>query len=307
MGRWDMDDVDSKPEMYEREIGERRHIVEECPIDIYGSSINPRWSYEYKLMSYWEARKSVAGSTDTIMIDSGFRKEGDMDEILEACRKVNADWFIPPDITPFFDEYDEITPEERAMDIWRYGRQWEQSDVDAKMLMPLHRPVGKHLDALETFQPPGSNRTMNLLKRYDGVAVGLKGIDVDERIEILIEINSRIPFDSHVHGLSPGTDMKMMAHLRENPHMIDSLDVSTPESAPANNKIPDNKWTQHRFRDDPERSWFPTGDDVSTLRALESARIMLQLNYMLSDLCDDSEFASVLERGRSDSPAPADD
>jgi len=296
MGRWDMDDVEAKPEMYEREIGERRHIVESCPIDIYGSSINPRWSYEFKLMSYWEARTSVAGSTDTIMIDSGFRKEGEMDEILDACRKVDADFFIPPDITPFFDEYEEITPEERAQDILEYGRQWEESDVDATMLMPLHRPVDKHLDALEEY---------GLLERYDGVAVGLKGVDVNERIRILGEINRRVSFDTHVHGLSPGTEMEMMAFLRENPHMVDSLDVSTPESAPANNKIPDNKWTQHRFRDDPDRSWFPTGDDVSTLRALESVRIMLQLNYMLSDLCDDSEFSEVMANNDFGSPAPA--
>jgi len=296
MGRWDMGDVETKPEMYEREIGERRHIVESCPFNIYASSINPRWSYEFKLMSYWEARTSVAGSTDTIMIDSGYRKEGNMEEILEACRKVDADWFLPPDVTPHFDEYDEITPEERAQRLCRYGYQWEQSDVDAKMLIPLHSPIDGHLDVLEDY---------GLLRRYDGVAVGLKKAPVEKRKEMLMTINIRTPQDMYIHALSPGTEMEMMAFLRENDHLLDSLDVSTPESAPANNKIPDNRWKQHRFRDDPERSWFPTGTDISTLRALESARIMLQLNYMLSDLCDDSEFRSTLEESRS--PAPADD
>ena len=288
MGKYDMDDVDPSLSKYERELGEREHIINECPIDIYCSSINPRWGYPHKLMSYWECRPSVAESAESLIIDSGFRRYGEMDEIIEAAKIQDADWFIPPDITPHFDEYDRVTPAERVTDAWEFGNQTENAGVDADMLVPLHRPVGRHIDELI------HHESGNLLERFEGVAVGLKGIPVSERVEILGLINRRTPPDMHVHALSPGTEMGMLAFLRENPHMVDSLDVSTPENAPANNKIPDATWYQHRAKDHNDgASWFPTGTDVSTLRAMETTRIVLQLNYMLSPLCNDSEFQEV--------------
>lgn len=286
MGRWDVEDVEPNWEIYRRELAERRHIVESCPIDIYASSVNPRWGYPHKLMSYWEARESVAQSAEEIFVDSGYRRIGEMTEVLEACEKVDADWFIPPDVTPHFDEYEEITPAERAENVWQHGREWERSDIDAKMLIPLHRPVDEHLEALQNYRPDSTSQPVDLIEKHAGVAVGLKKLNVEERVRILGLINRRTGPGTHVHGLSPGTEMEMLAYLRENPHMVDSLDVSTPESAPANNKVPDHEWHQHVVP-------FPRGDDVSTLRASRTVGIALSLNYMLSDLCDDSEFADI--------------
>ena len=300
MGKHDMTAEEPDVGIYEREIGERQHIIEQCPIDIYCSSINPRWGYPYKLMSYYESRPSVRDSAENLIIDSGYRKYGDIDEILEAVEKLDADWFIPPDVTPWFDDYDEISPAERVEDLWEHGWKATLAGVDAEMLVPLHRPVDEHLEELKHFRPErsiGDQEEYNLLKEFGGVAVGLKGIPDSERIEVLGTINREIPVGTHVHGLSPGTEMEMMSFLRENPHMVDSIDVSTPESAAANNKIPDNEWYQHKVP-------FPTGTDISTLRAMRTLEIALRLNFMLSDLCDDSEFDEIRSEWNEDDGEP---
>lgn len=124
--------------------------------------------------------------------------------------------------------------------------------------------------------------TYNLIGKYGGVAVGgLRALDVDERIEALKTIDERVAPDVHVHALAPGTEPEMLRFLKDNPDVIDSLDMSTPETAPSNNKMPDRTWSQDRFL-------FPTGTDSTTIRAIASLLNVLTLNYMLSPLCDDS-------------------
>lgn len=302
MGKYDVSEYDPDPATYEREMAERRHIVESCPVDIYCSSINPRWSYPHRLMSYWEARNSVADAAETIMIDSGFQRYGNMKRILEAVEKVDADFMILPDVTPHFYAYDDIPPQSRVKEFARHCKRYERKQLETNVLLPLHTPFEESLDALQdpsllegedNYVPEGQS----LLETYDGVAIGLKRMPVSERIEVLGLLERRLPSEKHVHALSPGTELEMLGFLRENPHMVDSLDISTPESAPANNKIPDNEWHQHKVP-------FPSGTDVSTLRAIRTIEIALRLNFMLSDLCNDSEFAEVQ---REQEAAVADD
>ena len=295
MGKRDMTDVDPGSAIYERELGERQWIVEQCPIDIYCSSAMPRWGYPYKLMSYWETRPAVAESCEELIIDSGYKKYGDMDVILEEADRYDATWLIPPDITPHFYAYHSIPPEARAKELARHLRRYQRKHIDTGVLLPLHRPVDDCLAELKNPEhtakwseyPDGES----LLDVFGGVAIGLKGIEPDERIEVLGHVNRETPQGTRVHGLSPGTDLEMIAFLRENPHMVDSLDVSTPEHAARNNKIPDNEWHQHKVN-------FPRGTDVTTLRSIRALEIALQLNYMLGPLCNDDEFTGVRAEAR---------
>lgn len=297
MGKWDLEEVSVDYSMYERELKERQHVIESCPIDVYCSGINPRFGYTHRLMSYNEARSSVAEAAGTVMIDSGYRQYGEMKRLLEAVEKVDADYFILPDITPYFYCYEDIEPENRVLEYARHLKRYDRKDLECNVLVPLHKPFEESVEAMldpdlvageDNYIPEGQS----LLEYADGVAIGLKEMPVPDRIRTLEMINTRIPEHKHVHALSPGTEMEMLAFLRENPHMVDSIDVSTPENAPGSNKIPDARWNQHMAKHHKEgHSWFPTGTDVSTLRAVASSRIALQLNYMLSDLCDDSEFS----------------
>lgn len=311
MGKYNVDDVEVSPSNHERELKERQRIVDECPIDVYCSSINPRWGYPNKLMSYWEARGTVADSATSVIIDSGFRRYGELDQILDEAERHEADWVIPPDITPHFYCYDEISGESRARELARHlttvlsRRDSASYDLDANVLLPVHRPIDANLewlsnpDVLETWSAY-DEYDGGLLDVFDGVAIGLKAMPVDERIQALVTLNERTPQGTHVHGLSPGTEIEMLGFLRENPHMLDSLDVSTPENAAKNNKIPDNTWTQHMVP-------FPSGTDITTLRAVRSIEIALRLNFALSPLCNDDEFSELARTWKQHGPAIADD
>lgn len=115
----------------------------------------------------------------------------------------------------------------------------------------------------------------DLLLFNAGVAVGgLIGLDVDERLAALRRVRERVGSGTHVHALAPGTEPRMIDALRAAPHLVDSLDVSTPERAPANGKLPDVSWTQHEIR-------VTEGTDSSTVRAAHSSGIALELARQL--------------------------
>lgn len=282
MGVYDLDAISPNYSTYERELKEREHIIQSCPIDVYCSSINPRWGYPYKLMSYWEARESVRDSTEHVIIDSGFRRYGDIEKILDEAQQMRADFYIIPDVTPWFEEYEEYDPHQRAREAWMYADVADRRGVESGRFLPLHRPIEANLDAMEDFEKG------NILERYDGVAIGLKKMPVLERVNALATINARVGQDMRVHALSPGTELEMIGFLRENPHMVSSLDVSTPENASANNKVPDHTWYQHVVP-------FPSATDISTVRAMRTIAIALQLNLMLGPLCSDEQFNEIIE------------
>ena len=112
--------------------------------------------------------------------------------------------------------------------------------------------------------------------------------DVEDRIDALHDVRARLGDDYHIHALAPSTDPEMIRELRGNPHLVNSLDVSTPERAPANDKIPDASWVQ-------DRHFFPRGTKSSTIRAQASVLISVQLAHMLSPLCKDETFKDVLK------------
>jgi len=117
-----------------------------------------------------------------------------------------------------------------------------------------------------------------------------------EHIDALHRNRERVGTETRIHALAPGTDIEMLRELRAHPDLIDSLDVSTPEQAPANNKIPDATWQQ------PQRL-LPFGKDISTVRGAYSSAIALQLCHMLSPLCNEKTFEKAIARRDDDHSA----
>lgn len=291
------------------ELDAREAILEACPIDVYTSSINPRWGHPHKLMSYYEARPGVAESARMVMIDSGYSRVGSMPGVIEAAQKVDADAIIPPDLTPGCDGYEDRDPTEHAYEIGEYWHDFRRVDLDCDLYLPIHPPFDHFLGELRYYDPgyvlgledhpafdyPAEGEewrleargarptfTLDLVEAADGVAVGgLRGLDVDERIDALRTVYREVPRDTRIHALAPGTEPAILRELKHNPHLVDSIDVSTPEVASANGKVPDKTWKQHRHQ-------FPKGTNSSTIRGAFSTAIALQLAYMLSPDCDDS-------------------
>ncbi|ERJ05127.1 hypothetical protein HLRTI_002926 [Halorhabdus tiamatea SARL4B] len=296
--------ADRIPAYYQREIEEKEKIADSTPIDVYCSSINPRWGWRWKLVSYYEAtRPAVRDSCETLIIDSGFNRWGSPDDVLEAAAKMDADYVFATDVTGMENPSnkhhnpDMPSPDDAGIDsqfeaalrgIELFMERARELDILKKVILPIQHP---YVDFLEAADDRG------WLDEVGYIALGgLKRVDdVDRRIEALHTVREYVGRDMDIHALAPGTEPKMLRELRDNPDLIDSLDNSTPEKAPASNKIPDASWTQHKHL-------IPFGDDVSTVRAQFSGSIAVQFAHMISPLCDDRTFEEVIEDVQDDQP-----
>lgn len=297
------------PAYYAAEIQAREQIADACPFKVFTSSSFDRWGWPWKLNNSGDARPSVAESCREMLIDPGLWNLSDTAELAHAAHKLDADYVIAKDISPehprhgnlqdrhlrsvetalnYLAVHSEVTAREDA----RLGT-WDLSH-DATVLFPIQAPFGEALDYMaesherQIYDPEVDDtvpREVCPLEDVDHFAVGgLASLDVDERIRALHTVRDRVGEDAFVHALSPGTDIEMLAELRENTHLIDSLDVSTPENAPGSGKLPDKTWTQHKHL-------MPTGDDSTTVRTQYAGAVAIQLAFMLTpDLCDDELF-----------------
>lgn len=292
------------PKYYIEELKRREEILEACPIDVYCSSVNPAWGWPDKLMSYYEARPGVTDSCETLIIDSGYNRWGSPEDVLAAAAKTDADYVIATDVTSFEDPENRAhndampSPADDGISDWfeaalegirRFMIRARELSIEDRVILPIQPPYDEFLDAC---------KARGWLSDVEYVSVGgLLGIDdVEDRIDALHRIRDRLGSDYKIHALAPGRNPEMMIELRENPGLIDSLDNSTPERAPGNDKIPDasGKQTNH---------FFPRGTHASTLRGRAAALIALETAQMLSPLCNADETFEVLQ----DDDQPNDD
>lgn len=319
-GEADVDTV-AVPAYYADEIAEREQIARECPIDVYCSSINRRWAWPYKLNSSRERRVSARESCDSFIIDPGAYNPACSLEIGHAAWKTDADYVLARDLPPTHRHFGDIeerhlrsvavsqnyVAQNRAMnaaDSYQVG-QWECAH-DADVIVPIQPPYEASLDAMaETVtydaSVEGDDGTplcdssetvrVNLLEDdcIDYYAVGgmLAIDDVDDRIAALEDVRDGLGADARIHALAPGTDPEMVRALREHADLIDSLDVSTPETAPSKGKVPDRGWHQHKCN-------VSGGTDSSTTRGAAAARIAVELARQLTPgLFDEYEYETL--------------
>lgn len=283
----------SVPSYYDEEIARKEAIIDACPIDVYCASINPAWGWPWKLQSYYEARPGAGDSCKSLIIDSGFNRWGSPEDVLQAAAKTDADRVMATDVTGLEDPtrrgHNDAMPdtgnplEDALTGIQRFMDRAHELGIEARTILPLQPPYLEFIDACEA-------RGWLTDSNYVSVGGMLDIPSVDDRIDALHDIRRRLGDDYHIHALAPGTDPAMIRELRNNPELIDSLDVSTAERAPANDKLPDASWSQ-------DRHFFPRGTKVSAIRAQASALISVQLAHMLSPLCSDETFETVLEDG----------
>jgi hypothetical protein len=278
------------PTYYAEEIARKEAIIDACPIDVYSASINPAWGWPWKLQSYYEARPGASDSCETLIIDSGFNRWGSPNDVLQAAAKTDAGLVMATDVTGMEDPsrrgHNDSMPD--TGDVFQYALTGIQRFIDRareldildRVMLPVQPDYLEFLDACED---------RGWLAEVSSVSVGgLLGVpDVHNHIDALHDVRARLGDDYHIHALAPSTDPAMIRELRNNASLVDSLDVSTPERAPANDKIPDASWDQGGH-------FFPRGTKSSTIRAQASTLIAVQLAHMLSPLCTDETFETVL-------------
>jgi hypothetical protein len=268
------------PDRYAREIRERERLHDACPIDVYVSGVNPRYSWPYRLVAANKATQSVVNSAETVIIDSVVNDPWyAVDDILDTAYELSAEYVVGKDWPPAADPCGRggdpgIHPRE-AIDHFR-GK-YQRHECDANLIVPVY---------------PSFEKTLNWTQCdwIDHYALGgMRDLSGEEQVTRIRNFRDIVGYDVTAHGLGVGTSVELIRAIRSsveedpaNP-LLDSFDISTPETAVANNKIPDKRWRQQRIP-------FPTGTDSTTVRAGFAAAIAQMLEYELTPHCDDDMF-----------------
>jgi len=274
----------SIPARYTREIRARERLHECCPIDVYVAGINDRYSWPYRLMSAKEARPGVRETCETLIVDSVVNDPYyPMEAVLDVAHRVGADYVVGKDWPAFADPAGEGIHSLTAYE--HFVGRYQRHECDAELIVPL--------------QPPFDAQTIRSLCD-SGVAQfalgGLRDLPGAEQVHHIRAFREHAGFDVHAHGLGVGTATELLAALRASiatdstRPLLDSLDLSTPETAVRNNRLPDKHWHQHR-------SPLPSGTDSTTVRAGFAEAIARMLEYELTLECTDEAVAGASRSG----------
>lgn len=266
---------------YAREIQERERLHEACPVDVYVAGINPRYSWPHRIVNADKACQSVGESAETMIIDSVVNNPYyDFESILNTAHELDADYVISKDWPPAVDPCDRggIHPRD-ALD--HFMGEYTCHECDADVIVPVYPPFD-------------AKKLQGLRKDWiDYYALGgMRDMSGEQQVAHIRRFRELVDDDVAVHGLGMGTSVELIHAVRtsieETPDapLLDSLDISTPETAVANNKIPTKRWHQQRIP-------LPTGDDSTTVRAGFAEAIARMLEYELTPECDDDMFETA--------------
>lgn len=247
---------------------ERLKIVSHCPVKVFVASYIPRYWYPYRLQHAEKARDWAKDESLEVIMDSAIGDAAvDNEAVLDRATEVNADFVIPADTL-----HDQEATTEAVRDFMRL---YESHECRAKPLIPLQPPYDEHYQELAGF----SHYTLG----------GIAASEPETQLREIRQFRDAAGYGVYAHGLGLGASLTLIRALRENPRLLDSLDLSTPEQVIRGEKLPDKSWQQREFA-------YPTGEDSSTVRAAFASAVALQLNYMLGPMCSDDSLTSEFEQ-----------
>jgi hypothetical protein len=250
-----------------------REIIARSPVRIFSASYSDWWECPYRLQMVQRADQKFRDMSYQYIIDSGYRDDSVTNEaIIEKAVDLNPDWIVPKDYPG--------NPERTAESLREFADLYDDrgDKFGGRPLIPVQPP---HAQTVERFPVYGewSNFAVGGLHYFSSP---------EAQVDALKEFEE-VANPAHLHALGVGTNLEFVTALRDEPSLVDSLDISTPETAVKNNGIPDRTWIQREFE-------IPTGVNSTMLRGQLSRYIHLQLSYMLSDLCDQSNFPGLGEQ-----------
>ena len=246
-------------------MDESLSVVRNCPIKVFsasGGGQSSRYFYPFKLESVTNSSESVRETCLDYVIDSGISDPSITNkEVLETAIERNATYVIPKDYL-----HDQKRTTESVREFLEL---YEDSECSAKPLIPLQPPHDEHYKELSGF----SHYALG----------GIKNEPPAEQIAAIERFREVAGSNVYVHALGMGGSLAFIRAVRSNPRLIDSVDLTTHEMATVNNKLPDKTWEQRRFR-------LPQGENSTAVRAGFAKAVLMNLNYMLSNECNDELF-----------------
>lgn len=251
-----------------RELTERLKVINACPVKVFVASYIPRYWYPYRLQHAGKARDWVTEESLEVIMDSAIMDEeiGNA-EVLDRAHEVHADYVIPNDT---LNEQAATTQAVRE-----FADLYDSHPCTARPLIPLQPPYDKHYAELDEFT------------HY--VLGGIATSPPKRQLREIRRFREAAGPHAYAHGLGLGASLTLIKALRDEPRLLDSFDLSTPEQVIRGEKLPDKSWQQREFN-------YPRGDESSTVRAAFASAVVTQLNFMLGPYCTDEILNDAWEQ-----------
>ena len=205
-------------------------LLDACPIDIYAaSSLKHPWPYrlqnaaECYPASFWR-------SQDRIM-DSAIGEDLDNEHVLAEAVEKRATAVVAKDY---------LHDQEATTESIREFIDLHDPDEHPPAYVPLQPPYDEHV--AEVFPIVSES---HLDHRY--MLGGLANATPVERVDGLLDFRSEIGDIPVAHGLGWGLDDQLVAAVRDEPALLDSVDNSSPSQALRNGRIVDKHWQSRPF------------------------------------------------------------
>lgn len=204
---------------------ETKHVIKvarHAVIDLYVAGTNGRFFWPYRLQPAPDSTPAVRRQSFKYILDSGFTNDDETSngDLIEATRKHDPTFVIPNDEIRAGDTtaWEAIrTTATRVSDFLDAA-----TNLSATVLIPLQPPYDLHYDHLETNHPRQA--------RHRHFALGgLKDMPPERQLRHIRTFRETVGWDVYAHGLGLGAARPMIAALREEPALLDSADVSTPQ------------------------------------------------------------------------------
>lgn len=259
--------------MLMRELEERMKIIaSNTRCRVFAPSYNPRYYYPYRLAKCDKAWPGLRDSCYELMMDSSFNDPSVTNEtVIEKTAALNADYVYPKDYPGDADATHESLREFLELCTAR-------DDIHAKVIPILQPPhVDHYLEHAEFYG------------KFSHLAIGgLLPFDGPEQVTIIKQVRDAVGPHTYLHGFGVGTSLPLIKAIRRWPNMLDSLDVSTGETAIRNGKIPDATLTQREFA-------TPYGEDSTTVRAQFAVSILTSVNYLMSNKVNEQQLEKTYQ------------
>jgi len=209
---------------------------------------------------------------------------------------VGPNWIIPKDYLPWdYYKRDRLTEDQTdALDAVRakydgdYQRAttdsvldfvdlWEERSLNARPIIPLQPDHVEHYRALP-----------DRLREFGYYSLGgIAKAGPEEQVRALQNFREEIGYGPQVHALGVGSHPDVIRAIRDDPALVDSVDISTPEQSVKNGTLPDKTHKQ------PATNSFQIarGTNSSTTRSAFMEAVYFHLVYCITPFCEDDYFA----------------
>ncbi|WP_440769912.1 hypothetical protein [Natronorubrum sp. DTA28] len=200
-------------------------LLKACPLKVYAaSSLKHPWPY--RLQNAAECYPASFWRSQDRILDSAIGENLSNGDVLRHALERHATAVVAKDYL-----HDQTQTTESIREFVRL----HDPDVHPRAYIPLQPPYDEHVAEVYPIIDES-----HLEHRY--MLGGLATAAPEERIDGLLEFRSEIGGDPTAHGLGWGLDDELVATLREEPTLLDSVDNSSPSQAIQNDQVLDKHW-----------------------------------------------------------------